>query len=114
MKNIFIPSIVSHSLKWSARLFTKYFIDQYLKSKQKSTSIMFFRNLEDKKLSVCSIITMYFHTCILSVLFRISVCMLRDFSTCHDDFNLKPPDGILKEHTFSWLGFVQYLHGKLN
>ncbi|CAH2102333.1 unnamed protein product [Euphydryas editha] len=36
--------------------------------------------------------------------------MLRDFSTCHDDFNLKPPDGILKEHTFSWLGFVQYLH----
>ncbi|XP_034832639.1 uncharacterized protein [Maniola hyperantus] len=36
--------------------------------------------------------------------------MLRDFATCHDDFNLKPPDGILKEHTFTWLGFTQYLH----
>ncbi|VVC94886.1 unnamed protein product [Leptidea sinapis] len=36
--------------------------------------------------------------------------MLRDFSICHDDFSLKPPDGILKDHTFTWLGFVQYLH----
>ncbi|XP_047545165.1 uncharacterized protein LOC125077296 [Vanessa atalanta] len=41
---------------------------------------------------------------------RIATCMLRDFATCHDDFNLKPPDGVLKEHTFTWLGFVQYLH----
>ncbi|XP_072941110.1 uncharacterized protein [Epargyreus clarus] len=36
--------------------------------------------------------------------------MMRDFSTCHDDFGLKPPDGVLKEHTFPWLGFAQYLH----
>lgn len=38
--------------------------------------------------------------------------MLRDFATCHDDFGLKPPDGVLKEHTFTWLGFAQYSHGK--
>ena len=38
--------------------------------------------------------------------------MLRDFATCHDDFDLKPPDGVLKEHTFTWLGFAQYSHGK--
>ncbi|XP_028178178.1 melanization protease 1-like, partial [Ostrinia furnacalis] len=36
--------------------------------------------------------------------------ILRDFAICHDDFNLKPADGVLKEHTFTWLGFVQYTH----
>ncbi|CAH4031275.1 unnamed protein product [Pieris brassicae] len=36
--------------------------------------------------------------------------MIRDFSSCQDDFGLKPPDGVLKEHTFPWLGFVQYIH----
>ncbi|KAG6462336.1 hypothetical protein O3G_MSEX013194 [Manduca sexta] len=41
---------------------------------------------------------------------RSTFSMIRDFSNCHDDFNLKPPDGILKEHTFTWLGFVQYMH----
>ncbi|CAG9796487.1 unnamed protein product [Diatraea saccharalis] len=36
--------------------------------------------------------------------------IIRDLSTCHDDFNLKPADGVLKEHSFPWLGFVQYIH----
>ncbi|CAF4794957.1 unnamed protein product [Pieris macdunnoughi] len=36
--------------------------------------------------------------------------MIRDFSSCQDDFGLKPPDGVVKEHTFPWLGFVQYIH----
>ncbi|XP_059051079.1 uncharacterized protein LOC131845932 [Achroia grisella] len=39
-----------------------------------------------------------------------SATILRDFATCHDDFTLKPADGILKDHTFTWLGFVQYMH----
>ncbi|KAL4716885.1 hypothetical protein ACJJTC_012696 [Scirpophaga incertulas] len=51
----------------------------------------------------------------LFVVFQIFIrnwclCILQDFSICHDDFDLKPSDGILKEHTFTWLGFVQYLH----
>lgn len=48
----------------------------------------------------------------LLVTINIANCMLRDFGMCHDDFNLKPPDGVLKDHTFTWLGFAQYLHGK--
>ncbi|KAI8438705.1 hypothetical protein MSG28_011118, partial [Choristoneura fumiferana] len=42
---------------------------------------------------------------------RKAVGVLRDFSVCHDDFSLKPPDGILREGTFTWLAFVQYVHG---
>ncbi|XP_041975774.1 uncharacterized protein LOC121730702 [Aricia agestis] len=49
-------------------------------------------------------------TILLFVLFSISDSEIRDFSNCHDNFDLKPKDGILKEHTFTWLGFVQYLH----
>ncbi|XP_073957095.1 uncharacterized protein [Choristoneura fumiferana] len=41
---------------------------------------------------------------------RKAVGVLRDFSVCHDDFSLKPPDGILREGTFTWLAFVQYVH----
>ncbi|KAI5630821.1 hypothetical protein NE865_16467 [Phthorimaea operculella] len=36
--------------------------------------------------------------------------MLRDFSDCHDDHGLKPPDGLLKDHLFTWVAFVQYIH----
>ncbi|XP_068626500.1 uncharacterized protein [Battus philenor] len=41
---------------------------------------------------------------------RVAVSKLRDFATCHDDFELKPPDGILQPYTFKWLGFVYYIH----
>ncbi|KAJ8736284.1 hypothetical protein PYW08_006940 [Mythimna loreyi] len=41
---------------------------------------------------------------------RSTLCIIRDFSICHDDFENEPADGVLKEHTFSWLGFVQYIH----
>ncbi|XP_049878481.1 uncharacterized protein LOC126375542 [Pectinophora gossypiella] len=36
--------------------------------------------------------------------------LVTDFAECHDDFGLKPPDGILREHTFTWLAFAQYIH----
>lgn len=52
------------------------------------------------------------HVIVLIILYiRTTLGVIRDFSACHDDFNLKPADGILKEHTFVWLGFVQYIHG---
>ncbi|XP_063395740.1 uncharacterized protein LOC134680558 [Cydia fagiglandana] len=41
---------------------------------------------------------------------NISICMIRDLSICQDDFTLKPPDGLLKENTFTWLGYLQYVH----
>ncbi|PZC78423.1 hypothetical protein B5X24_HaOG202167 [Helicoverpa armigera] len=40
-----------------------------------------------------------------------TLCLIRDFSICHDDFDSEPADGVLKEHTFKWVGFVQYIHG---
>lgn len=43
---------------------------------------------------------------------RSTLSIIRDFSICHDDFENEPADGVLKEHTFTWLGFVQYIHGK--
>ncbi|XP_026739301.1 uncharacterized protein LOC113502122 [Trichoplusia ni] len=41
---------------------------------------------------------------------RTTLCVIRDFSICHDDFSSDPADGVLKEHTFTWLGFMQYIH----
>ncbi|CAK1602233.1 unnamed protein product [Parnassius mnemosyne] len=46
----------------------------------------------------------------LTFCIRSAVSMIRDFATCHDDFELKPPDGILDGHTFKWLGFIYYVH----
>nr|XP_049692378.1 uncharacterized protein LOC110375857 [Helicoverpa armigera] len=39
-----------------------------------------------------------------------TLCLIRDFSMCHDDFDSEPADGVLKEHTFKWVGFMQYIH----
>ncbi|CAH1639775.1 unnamed protein product [Spodoptera littoralis] len=41
---------------------------------------------------------------------RPKLCLIRDFSICHDDFEKDPSDGVLKVHTFNWLGFAQYIH----
>ncbi|XP_053614879.1 uncharacterized protein LOC128677794 [Plodia interpunctella] len=38
------------------------------------------------------------------------LAILEDFALCHQDITLKPTDGILKIHSFKWLGFVQYIH----
>ncbi|XP_075983614.1 uncharacterized protein LOC142981495 [Anticarsia gemmatalis] len=55
------------------------------------------------------------HVSIVAAVFIIiytprSSCDLRDFNICQEDFNLNPGDGVLKELTFPWLGFVQYIH----
>ncbi|XP_014366964.2 uncharacterized protein LOC106717595 [Papilio machaon] len=41
---------------------------------------------------------------------KVVVSKLRDFATCHDNFELKPADGVLEPHTFTWLGAVYYVH----
>ncbi|XP_049878543.1 uncharacterized protein LOC126375582 [Pectinophora gossypiella] len=51
------------------------------------------------------------HYGLIVVCFSVNYCALRDYTECHDDFNLDPPDGLLVEHnTFTWLGFLQYVH----
>lgn len=50
----------------------------------------------------------------VSVFIRVVASVLRDFAICHDDFELKPPDGTLSPYTFKWLGFVYYVHGTYN
>ncbi|XP_063899108.1 uncharacterized protein LOC110375867 [Helicoverpa armigera] len=49
-------------------------------------------------------------TSVLPVCVPTTLCLIRDFSICHDDFDSEPADGVLKEHTFKWVGFVQYIH----
>ncbi|KPI94987.1 hypothetical protein RR46_11991 [Papilio xuthus] len=44
------------------------------------------------------------------VCIKVVVCKLRDFATCHDNFDLKPADGVLEPHTFTWLAAVYYIH----
>ncbi|CAB3256466.1 unnamed protein product [Arctia plantaginis] len=41
-------------------------------------------------------------------------CGMSEINICHDDFNLNPTDGVLKDQTFPWLGFALYIHGLIN
>lgn len=55
-----------------------------------------------------------FNLLLLILSFHVRFCWgnVMDFSVCHDDFTLKPGDGLVRENTFPWLGFVQYIHSK--